>query len=240
MVVAGTMLSACQSEAAGEWSYKGDNGPEAWGGLTSEFQTCSSGTVQSPIDIQSATIADLPALQFDYPAGALMIENTGYAGKVKAPEGGTLTVGDDEYSLLQFHFHAPSEEKIAGRQYAADMHLVHANVAGELAVVGVLFEEGEANPVFESLLSALPAEAGSATDEDYSLEPASLLPGDSDYFTYQGSLTTPPCSEGVRWIVMTEALTLSKEQVAAYIELFGETARPIQGTNEREIQLRID
>lgn len=240
VILSAPLLIAGQALGDTHWSYEGETGPVAWGSLKAEYHACASGTVQSPIDIRRAEVADLSALELDYRPGPLTIENTGSTAKVQAPEGGTLTVGGDEYRLLQLHFHAPSEEAVAGRRYAADLHFVHADDDGELAVVGVLFEEGAANEVIETLWNALPAEQGSASERGVTFDPASLLPADGDYFTYRGSLTTPPCSEGVRWFVMTEPLTISKAQVDAYLEIFGETARPIQPANERRIQLYLD
>ena len=211
LIFAAIVLMALPAYGA-EWSYQGETGPGLWGQLNPHYSACTSGTLQSPIHIRRARITNLTELVFDDRSGPVTIENTGYTAKVKAPRDSYLTVGTDKYALQQFHFHVPSEASIEGRRYAAGVHLVHANEKGALAVVGVLFEEGAANELIESLWAALPLDARTQTQGRVPVDPARLLPAIRDYFTYVGSLTTPPCSEGLRWFVTDQPLSISISQ----------------------------
>jgi carbonic anhydrase len=197
------------------WSYSGQEGPNEWGKLDSTYAACSSGKTQSPIDIRDSRKAELSALKFDYNSVPLNIIDNGHTIQVNYPAGSTLTVGKKLYTLKQFHFHHPSEEHVNGHGYDMVVHLVHADAEGQLAVVAVFLEEGNANPSIDLLWQNLPKEKG--------------------YYTFSGSLTTPPCSEGVTWYVMKNPVALSKAQVAAFAKLYPGNARPIQAANGREI-----
>jgi len=225
---------ACPQQRS--WSYKGENGPTSWGKLDSAYNTCSLGHTQSPIDITGAKTSDLPALAFDYKTAPLNIIDNGHTIQVNYPSGSTLTVGEKAYTLKQFHFHHPSEEHINGRAYDMVVHLVHADAAGHLAVVAVFLNKGTANPLLDSLWANLPAQKEKAVDvSGVTLNAKDLLPGDHGYYTFAGSLTTPPCSEGVTWYVMKTPMPLSDAQLAAFVRLYPLNARPIQPTNGREI-----
>jgi carbonic anhydrase len=227
---------ASSQETPPHWSYSGQEGPNEWGKLASSYAACSSGKTQSPIDIKDAKKADLPALKFDYNSVPLNIIDNGHTIQVNYPAGSTLTVGKRLYTLKQFHFHHPSEEHVDGHGYAMVAHLVHADAEGHLAVVAVFLKKDKANPFIDLVWQNLPTEKGKALDiSGVTLNAKDLLPADHGYYTFSGSLTTPPCSEGVTWYVMKSAVGLSEAQVAAFAKLYPRNARPIQAAHGREI-----
>jgi carbonic anhydrase len=218
------------------WAYEGKDGPSAWGKLDTSYATCSNGRKQSPIDIKGAKKSDLPALKLNYNAVPLNIIDNGHTIQVNYASGSTLTVGDKTYTLKQFHFHHPSEERVNGRGYDMVAHLVHADADGHLAVVAVLLKQGKANALLESVWKNIPTEKDKPVDvSGVTLNVQDLLPPDHAYYTFMGSLTTPPCSEGVIWYVLKSAASLSASQVAAFAKLYPMNARPIQPLNGREL-----
>jgi len=228
--------TAAQEDHPPHWDYEGKEGPKQWGNLDSSYAACSMGHTQSPIDIKDARKADLPTLKFDYHAVPLNIIDNGHTIQVNYAPGSTLTVGENIYTLKQFHFHHPSEEQVDGKNLRLVAHLVHADADGHLAVVAVLFELRSANPLIETLWTNIPSEKEKPLDiPSVSIQVHDLLPNKRDYFTYAGSLTTPPCSEGVSWFVLKSYATVSPQQVAAFAKIYPMNARPIQPTNGREI-----
>lgn len=225
------------ASAAGSahWSYQGKDGPTHWAALSPDFRECAVGDRQSPIDIRNATPADLPPLELRYEPVPLHILNNGHTIQVDAPQGSQLVVGGHAYQLVQFHFHAPSEEAIDGHRHALVAHLVHRDAGGNLAVVAVLFDPGALNETLRPLLDNLPAGAGAARTVDASIDLTGLLPAPRGYYEYEGSLTTPPCSQGVRWFVMKETLPLSGGQLARFRTFYPDNARPLQPSNGRPI-----
>jgi carbonic anhydrase len=235
------------------WSYQGENGPASWGKLDSSYSTCSLGHTQSPIDITGAKKSDLPALKFDYNGAPLNIIDNGHTIQVNYPSGSTLTVGEKVYTLKQFHFHHPSEEHVNGHAYDMVVHLVHADALDQFShhqsvlqnyrsmflvseTFTVFLNKGNANPLLDSLWAHLPTQKEKAVDvSGIVVNAKDLLPADHGYYTFAGSLTTPPCSEGVTWYVMKSPLTLSDAELAAFARLYPLNARPIQPTNGREI-----
>jgi carbonic anhydrase len=229
-----TAASAQQSKA--HWSYTGEDSPANWGKLDAAYATCSVGKRQSPINITKAKATDLPALQFHYSAVPLNIIDNGHTIQVNYPAGSTLKVGDKTYTLKQFHFHHPSEEQINGKGYDMVAHLVHADDEGHLAVVAVLLKSGVSNAFLASIWRNFPAEKEKSIENaSVSVNAADLLPSDYGYYTYLGSLTTPPCSEGVTWYVLKTPVQLSSEQVEAFAKVYPMNARPIQPLNGREL-----
>ena len=227
---------ASASQTQVHWNYNGPEGPDEWGKLDPSYAACSAGKTQSPLDIHGAKRADLPALQFSYKSVPLSIVDNGHTIQVNYPAGSTLTVGTNVYTLQQFHFHAPSEENVNGHGYDMVVHLVHADAAGHLAVVAVFLNAGTSNPLLHVLWQNLPTEKGSPNKVSAVLINAkNLLPADRAYYTFSGSLTTPPCSEGVTWYVLKKPITLSPKQLADFTKLYPHNARPIQPTNGREI-----
>jgi len=195
--------------------------------------------MQSPIDIPSAGQGGdgiVPDLEIDWKTGPLALDGKGYVTNVKATPGSAIMVDGKRYALVQMHLHAPSEELIDGKRFAADAHFVHADAGGKLAVVGLLFEEGVENAELAPILAQMNKEKGERTIAGAVFDPAALLPGDRDYFAYRGSLTTPPCSEGVQWFVLKNPVSISAGQVKAFNAIYGRTARPVQPDNGREIE----
>jgi len=213
------------------WSYEGDMGPERWG---KEFPTCAKGKSQSPLDIRGPFVKTRTVITTDYKEGPLKMLNNGHTIQVNVPTGSKLRIDSVAYDLLQFHFHRPSEEKIDGKPMAMVVHFVHKNAEGKLAVVGVLLKEGNENPGIKTLWANMPMEEGpEVTPEGVNFNPANLLPREFDFYSYEGSLTTPPCTEGVRFFILKTTVNVAKEQVAAFP--FKRNARPVQELNGREI-----
>ncbi|HEY5673636.1 MAG TPA: carbonic anhydrase [Malonomonas sp.] len=234
--LAGTAL-ASESGSAGvvHWGYSGAGGPAHWGVLQPEFKMCGEGQQQSPINIVDTVEADLPELTFNYVATNLELVNNGHTIKANYAPGSSIRVGGDEYKLLQFHFHSLSENAVDGKLFPVEAHLVHANSAGELAVVGVLFDEGAANPLLEKLWRYTPSRANSTMAVASTISVTELLPASADYYGFSGSLTTPPCTEGVRWMALKQPVTASAEQISKFRSFFGDhdTNRPVQPLNGR-------
>jgi carbonic anhydrase len=221
---------------AAHWTYAGATGPEHWGELDTGFSTCVSGVNQSPIDIHSTLDADLPPLRIRYEGRGTEILNNGHTIQVNVAPGSTLTLEGRPFELKQFHFHAPSENTVDGESFALEAHLVHADAQGHLAVMGVLYRLGKANRPLAEVLADMPPKAGMKQALMSPVDPAGFLPRVGDYFRFNGSLTTPPCTEGVRWVVIKEPLTVSKEQVDAFqAVMHGANNRPVQAVNARPV-----
>lgn len=221
-----------------DWGYDGENGPENWAELSPSFAACGEGSSQSPIDIADATGTSLIPIEFAYEEVPMAIFNNGHTIEVEYEEGSSIVYNEKEYDVLQFHFHQPSEHTIDGQSFPMELHIVHANEAGNLAVVGVMLAEGEAeNVAYSTMFNNLPVEEGEPDEEtDIMINVMDLLPENTDtYFTYEGSLTTPPCTEIVRWLVLAEPVTLSAEQIAAFGEIYSNNARPVQPLNTRDL-----
>jgi len=230
-------VGASQESHPPHWGYSGSEAPKRWGKLDPAYSACALGRAQSPINITHPVLADLPTLKLDYKATPLNIIDNGHTIQVNLAPGSTLTVGDKTYDLLQFHFHHPSEEYVNGKNVPLGAHLVHKDSEGHLAVVAVLFQEGNANPLIDTLWKNIPAEKEKAVDvPSVSIQVVDLLPTERGYFTYAGSLTTPPCSEAVTWYVLKSHSSVSPEQVARIAKIYPNNARPIQPANGRKIQ----
>jgi carbonic anhydrase len=205
--------------------------------MSKEFSLCGSGKEQSPIDIRGAQTTNLPAIQFDYKADSLEILNNGHTIQVNRATGSSISVEGEEYELLQFHFHSPSEDTVDGKLFPMEMHLVHKNTKGQLAVVGVFFKTGAENATLEKAWSHMPHHAGdNEKDEAVSLNAANLLPTDRGYYSFEGSLTTPPCSEGVKWMVLKTPIEASKKQIEQFVHVVGANARPVQPLHDRKVR----
>lgn len=207
-----------------------------WGKLSPEFSACNTGVKQSPIDIKSLQKSALLPLKPSYQKISVKLFNNGHTVQVNIPEGNRLVIGDKEYSLVQFHFHAPSEHHIDGKFYPMELHLVHKDKEGKLAVIAVMLQEGQGSPVIQRVLDYLPEQTGEENSRDVKMNIADLLPKSPHYYSYEGSLTTPPCSENVRWIVMMEPMMVSKEQIHAFQKVIGKNARAVQPLNGRVIK----
>jgi len=220
---------------APHWEYEGEHGPETWGELTTDYAACSQGLAQSPIDLGSALAADLPALEIAYGANPVSIADNGHTVQATVTGGDNgITVDGTDFTLLQMHFHAPSEHTIDGQFAPAEVHFVHKSQAGELAVIGVMLVEGvDRHEAWATFTEAAGAGEGAAVDA--TLNWPALLPGDVTSLRYAGSLTTPPCTEGVRWMVMDTPVAVSVEQIEALAAAHEGNHRPVQSLNGRDV-----
>lgn len=226
------------AHAAPHFGYEGEIGPEHWADLSPDWAIARTGREQSPIDIRAASDdPSLPALAPRYLPCPLKVVNNGHTIQVNYAPGSHLPFLDSVYELQQFHFHAPSEHTVGGKAYPMEAHLVHQNAAGQLLVVGVFMDDGAENPVLREVLAAAPREEGERETE-LPILASGLLPSALSYCTYPGSLTTPPCTEGVTWIVLTRPVTVSPEQVAAFAAIVGHNARPTQPLGDRVVRRR--
>ena len=225
-----------------KWGYEGDGGPSEWAELAPEFAICGEGKAQSPIDIRDVVETALVDIEFQYGETANHIVNNGHTIQVDVDAGSHIVYNGITYDLLQFHFHAPSEHTIAGEAAPMEIHFVHKDRnSNNLAVVGILLNEGEnANDAYAPVFDSMPAEVGAPDMDGESIELESLLPDRRGYFTYQGSLTTPPCSEVVRWLLLDTPVALSSAQMAAYRAIYDDNARPLQPLGERDLLLDSD
>ncbi|KAA0978203.1 carbonic anhydrase [Pseudomonas sp. ANT_H12B] len=218
------------------WSYTAPTDPENWSELNSEYELCTSGKAQSPIDIRDAVKTEVAPLTFTYRPSTATVLNNGHTIQVSSVDAGSITLASGDYAFVQMHFHTPSEEKIKGRAYPLNAHLVHRNTAGELAVIALLFEEGAHNPTLEPIMAAMPKEAGGIALLD-TLNVANIFPAIRSTYSYSGSLTTPPCAEDVRWHVFSTVMQLSPAQLQAFQALYPMNARPVQPLNGRSVQV---
>ena len=213
------------------WSYDGDSGPDAWAGLDADFATCAVGTDQSPIDLPTAVPAPSTSIELSAEEAEGDVFDTGHAVEFESDgEGETLTFAGDEYTLQQMHAHVPSEHTVGGQPAAAELHLVHADADGNLLVLGILVTEGDAS---EALVPFIEAAAHVADVEDVTLDISDVLPASLENYEYSGSLTTPPCSEDVQWVVMATPVSMSPKQLATLEAAHIHNARPTQPVGER-------
>ncbi len=218
------------------WSYEGETGPANWGKINSDWSRCGTGARQSPIDIRDGIKVELEQISFDYKPSSFNVVDNGHTVQVTVGGGNYITVQGRMFELLQFHFHRPSEERINGKGFEMVVHLVHKDAEGKLAVLAILLERGKPQSTIQTVWNNLPLEKGEVMAPAIVLDPLELLPARRDYFTYMGSLTTPPCSEGVLWLVMKEPQQASPAQMALFSRLYPLNARPIQGSSGRMIK----
>lgn len=241
IVAAGIASSAAIADEHGAehplWSYSGPSGPNHWQNVADGFALCGTGKHQSPIDIVSAVKESLPALEFHYSPSALRIIDTGHSIQVNYAPGSTITVNGERYELKQFHFHEPSEERIHGRSFPMVAHLVHQNAHGDLVVVAVLFKRGKPNAFLKPIWRNFPADKSvEHLVADASVNLADILPSSPGYYTFPGSLTTPPCSEDVTWFVLKTPVELSAQQIKLIDDRYPDNARPVQPLNDRIVR----
>ena len=222
------------------WSYTGEAGPQSWGELDEEYAACVNGSEQSPIniDFSQAKIGEtLVNIDTHYEPASFSFVNDGHTIQVNnSSKKNKMILEETEYRLIQFHFHTPSEHQFNGIQYPMELHLVHQNGKDELAVLGVRIQEGNVNENLQPIWDVLPKEKTEeevAVNESINLQP--LLPQTKSFVHYEGSLTTPPCTEDVKWFVLEQPIDMSKEQIEAFRQIFPDNHRPVQPINEREI-----
>ncbi len=229
------MAMAAGSEP--RWSYAGKDGPAAWGRLHKDYAACGIGHKQSPVNITTTQKENLPVIEFSYQPSTLKVLNNGRTVQVNVDAGSSIAVGADSYRLVQYHVHTPSEERIQGKAFDMSLHLLHVNDAGELAMVAVLFRQGNLNTALQPLWRNMPTTVvPERTVEGVQLNPADLLPVNKGYYTFEGSLTTPPCSEGVRWFVLKDPVEMSKAQALRLKAIFHSNARPVQPLRGRVVK----
>ena len=219
---------------ASHWGYSGKNGPAHWGDLSKEHAVCKTGFQQSPIDISQIQQSGLAALEIDYRATPLRVINNGHTIQVNYAPGSTMTLSRRQYDLLQFHFHSPSENTLNGRHFDMEVHFVHKDTEGRLGVLAVFVDTGDPSPALAKIWQHMPNHAdGKAAPADVAVRGGDLLPSSQSYYRFVGSLTTPPCSEGVQWHVMKQPITASPEQVDQFLAVTGANNRPVQKSNNR-------
>ena len=230
-----TALALAGSAAAQEhgghgqtWTYGGATGPERWSELDPANAACAVGQQESPIDLTGSIAADLGPLQIDWSPMPAAARDTGHAIQLDAPAGSEMTVGGKTYRLLQFHVHQPAEHLLDGRRFPLEIHFVHAGPDGILGVLGVFAEAGAASAPLQAMIDSLGAPAAGQT-----LDPKAFLPAGRDFFRYEGSLTTPPCSETVDWVVLNDPITASQAQIDAFERIHPGNTRPVQPLHRR-------
>ncbi len=231
------VLAGCGggSTSPAHWSYEGEEGPEHWGELDPSYALCADGSAQTPIDVVSPSPAELVDPELAYEAGTADVENTGHTIQANAAPGSVLRVGGEEYPLAQMHFHAPSEHAIDGVHSAVEAHFVHETEDERIAVVGVLLDAGDSpNEAWQPFVDALSIKEGETVEAD--LDWPALLPAEPSTIRYRGSLTTPPCTEGVSWLLMQQPLSVGAEQVEAFEAAYSENNRPVQPLSDRIVQ----
>ena len=244
MLISSLILGACSFRQAQEsqpvsapahWTYEGEEGPQHWGEIDPTYATCGTGTKQSPINITAQNEKDLTNIVFHYQPSEVNILNNGHTVQVNYDAGSYIELDSVRYDVAQFHYHAPSEHTIDGKSFAAEIHIVHKNADGQLAVVGILLKEGAENKAFAPFINNLPAEKTDLKDAGTKINAADFLPTVQTTYRYSGSLTTPPCSEGVSWLVMTTPVELSSAQLNKLDALFENNNRPVQKLNDRPL-----
>jgi len=233
------VLAAAGALAAGtkaKWGYEGPVGPQRWGNLDAEYALCKRGRAQSPIDLGVANAEGNVVISIDYRPVALTVLHNGHTVQLSIANGSSLMSGGMSFELVQVHFHTPSEHAMGGRTFPLEAHFVHQSAAGRLAVIGVMIVEGAANPALAALLRHLPMQAAAAqTHPGTMIDPNGLMPAKRDLYRYMGSLTTPPCGEGVTWHVMAATVTASPAQIEMLGRAMGANARPVQAASDRLI-----
>ncbi|MEA5511998.1 carbonic anhydrase family protein [Crocosphaera sp. UHCC 0190] len=226
-----SLIAAVAGENHTDWSY---DDPESWGELSADYQVCSVGNQQSPIDLQSPVSSELQPIEIVYQDIPLKIINNSHTIQVNSNPGNYIIIDGKKFDLLQFHFHHPSEHKMTGKAYPMEVHFVHKNQEGSLAVLGVFLQEGEENATLKSIWEAMPShKSEEKLIKGVNISLPQLLPDDATSYRYFGSLTTPPCSEVVQWIVFQNPLEISSQQINQFRQIFPLNARPIQPLNRR-------
>lgn len=224
--------AALAQEAAPHWKYEGEHGAAKWGEMDSKFKACAIGGEQSPVDLTGAIHADLHRVAIHWKPEAFEIANNGHTIQLTAQDGGSIASARITYALKQFHFHTPSEHALGGKRTAMEAHFVHASSEGRLAVVGVLMTTGKRHEGFAEIMRAAPKREGEEKLRT-ALDPHSFLPQNRSFYRYEGSLTTPPCSETVEWSVFDSPIEVAEADVQTFRALYPMNARPLQATNRR-------
>jgi len=233
----GGVFPLAAQQAGAPWSYDGKQGPLNWGRLDPAYRACSAGKEQSPIDIKSPHLnRALQPIEFHYVSGGMTLVNNGHTVQVTPAAGSYIVANGVRYDLVQFHFHHPGEEAVKGKLPDMSLHLIHQSSDGKFAVVALRLNEGNANALLAALWPHLPKTAGATDKMAESMSPAALLPAERGYWTYEGSLSEPPCTEGVRWFVFKQQVELSRDQLRSFAALYKVNSRLEQPTHGRRIE----
>lgn len=240
LLVSAVLASGCSSggsHASGShaphWSYAGSTGPQHWSSLSSDYATCSEGTRQSPIDITSSPAGTAPPLVMHYRAGSAEVVNNGHSIQADASPGSDLRLHGTTYALVQMHFHSPSETTFAGTHAPIELHFVNSNAAGKSTVIAAMVQPGPENIAWQSFVDALGLRDGHSTKTE--IDWSKLLPADLSAIRFTGSLTTPPCTEGLPWLVLTTPITMSRAQIETFERAYSGNNRPTQPLNGRAV-----
>jgi carbonic anhydrase len=237
LLLCGLLVSTTSyAEGKAHWGYSGAEGPDHWASLSAEFGTCGSGKNQSPVNLTGMVEGDLPNMKVNYKVGGKEVLNNGHTIQVNYEPGSTISVAGKTFELKQFHFHSPSENTIEGHSYPMEAHFVHADKDGNLAVIAVMYKVGKQNAELEKAWAHMPHEAGTSHELHSKINAGVLLPHKHDYYRFNGSLTTPPCSEGVNWFVMKFYDTASQAQIDKFVHaMHHDNNRPVQPINARVV-----
>lgn len=240
--ILGIILGSSSPSLAGEenpihWSYGGATNPTQWSHLSEQFAMCEKGQDQSPINIQRVVEGAPKQIKFNYGSVPLKVRNNGHTIQVDYEQGSTITIDNEVYRLVQLHFHTPGEHNITGIAWPMELHLVHQNSQGEFAVIGVMIESGKEHSTITQIWQNIPSKGQVNSSQEMTINAIDLLPNDTSYWSYNGSLTTPPCSQGVQWYVLTHPIEISEEQISVFEDLYPVNARPVQPVNGRVVEL---
>ena len=227
--------SAVGEPHAVHWAYKGAGGPDHWASLDAANAACADSKKQSPIDIKHASSVNVENIEFHYGPSKLNIINNGHTVQVNYDPGSWIEIAGVRYDLIQFHFHMPSEHEINGKHKDGELHLVHRSADGHFAVVGVILERGDENPAFATVWANLPSLPGPERHLDAQTNAANFLPKGRMTWRYEGSLTTPPCTEGVAWSVMVDPVYMSSGQFVDFMHIIGDNSRPVEPLGDRPL-----
>jgi carbonic anhydrase len=233
------IAGVCVAAEGARWSYSGATGPAKWAKMEKDFAACAVGKTQSPIDIPDAEArkGDLSPLLFDYRPSPLRIIDNEHTIQINYAPGSSISVEGKHYELVEFHFHKPSEQKVSGKGHDMEVHLVHRDKSGKIAVVAVLLDEGKESALIKTLWANLPQTKDKENVVDaVKINALELIPRDKGYYAFAGSLTTPPCSEDVKWFVLKTPMQISADEIARFAKSYPMNARPVQELNARDIQ----
>ncbi len=226
------LAQALKGIQAPEWNYD-SAGPAKWGGLAPTFGTCATGDQQSPVDLRNGIPARVAPLHLDWKSGKFTVQNNSHSIEAKVPSGSFVTLGSERFELTQFHFHSPSEHAVAGKRSAMEVHFVHTHQDGRIAVLGAFLEAGGHNEAFSAVMKVAPAKPGGEAPTESVVDPRQMVPGPLDSWRYEGSLTTPPCSQIVSWVVFARTVSVAQSGIDAFRKIFPMNARPLQQVNRR-------
>jgi carbonic anhydrase len=231
-----TLMAGSALASGGHWGYTGEGAPEHWGSLNPAYALCAAGANQSPINLTDLIETELEPISFNYTGLVTEIGHNGHAIQADYTAGSTMTVHGKIFSLEQFHFHTPSENLINGEQFPMEVHFVHADTDGNTAVIAVMYNLGEENAELKKIWRQMPTEAGKKAGMASQVRAGQLMPENKEYYRFNGSLTTPPCTEGVLWMVMKNPVPVSEAQVKQLAKaLKHPNNRPVQPINARSV-----